>query len=101
MWRFGVLQKGSVRPCDNAKGSLHNACTHLKEHIVCETADWPVRMAAYLVRALGTSHDWGVLLGTEDIEKASIQEIGLFFPSTFKPCGATPRINKKVSGFVS
>jgi len=70
MWRFGVLQKGSVRPCDNAKGSLHNACTHLKEHIVCETADWPVRMAAYLVRALGTSHDWGVLLGTEDIEKA-------------------------------
>ena len=70
MWRFSVLQKGSVHPCDNAKGSLHNACTYLKEHIVCETADWPVRMASYLVRALGTSPDEGVLLGTEDIEKA-------------------------------
>ena len=33
MPRFGVLQKGSLRPCDNARHSLHNACTSLHETV--------------------------------------------------------------------
>eukprot|EP00965_Chrysotila_dentata_P116115 3838485-Pleurochrysis_carterae.AAC.1 len=44
--RFGVHQNGKIRPCDNAKASLHNASTSMHERLSSETADFPIRAAA-------------------------------------------------------
>eukprot|EP00965_Chrysotila_dentata_P031022 1032921-Pleurochrysis_carterae.AAC.1 len=46
MRRFGVQQNGKIRPCDNAKASLHNASTCMHERLSSETEDFPIRAAA-------------------------------------------------------
>ena len=69
MQRFGVRQKGSLRPCDNARHSLHNACTALHETVTHESADFPSRSAVLFYRLLGEG-PWSMLLGTEDIASA-------------------------------
>ena len=71
MRRFAVHQAGGIRPCDNARASLHNACTGMHERLRCETADWPLRAAAVFAELLGM-HDasWSMWLGTEDMEAA-------------------------------
>ena len=69
MQRFSVLQKGSLRPCDNARHSLHNACTSLHETVTHETADFPARAAAVFYELLGEG-DWSMFLGTEDVASA-------------------------------
>ena len=45
MRRFGVLQKGKVRCCDNARTSEHNDCVHRHEKVAGESADFPARVA--------------------------------------------------------
>ena len=45
MQRFGVLQKGKVRPCDNARQSLSNEGTTTREKLRCDRADFPARVA--------------------------------------------------------
>jgi len=75
MLRFAVEQTKpdgtcKVRPCDDAASSLHNEATSLGETIACETADFPARVAALFVEALGLDGDWSMLGGTEDVEGA-------------------------------
>jgi len=53
MRRFAVEQKGKIRPCDNAKTSLHNKCCTTFEKVACETADFPARAAGAFADALG------------------------------------------------
>ena len=53
MRRFGILQHGKIRACDNARTSLHNACTERFERMVTETADFPARAAAAFREVLG------------------------------------------------
>ena len=70
MLRFGVLQGGKIRPCDNARTSLHNLATTLFETVSLESADFPARMAALFVELLGDTSHFSVLIGTEDIASA-------------------------------
>ena len=53
MRRFAVEQRGKVRPCDNAKTSLHNACCTTFEKVACETADFPARVAGAFADEFG------------------------------------------------
>ena len=53
MRRFGILQHGKLRACDNARTSLHNEATTRLERMVNETADFPARAAAAFHEALG------------------------------------------------
>ena len=50
MLRFGVLQNGKVRACDNARASLHNDGTSTFESLVCEGADFPARACMLYAR---------------------------------------------------
>lgn len=68
--RFGVWQKGKLRPCDNCRDSLHNAATTLFERLVTDTADFPARAAALFSELVGDAASFSMLLGTEDIEAA-------------------------------
>ena len=68
--RFGVWQKGKLRPCDNCRDSLHNAATSLFERLVTDTADFPARAAALFAELVGEAASFSMLLGTEDIEAA-------------------------------
>ena len=68
MRRFGVHQKGKVRPCDNAKTSLHNACTSRHEKLVCETADFPARVAMAFADEFGEPVP--MHSGTDDMQDA-------------------------------
>ena len=68
--RFGVLQKGKTRPCENAAESGHNAASAFAERISCETADLPVRIAAAFAAVLGESGSFGMALGTDDLAAA-------------------------------
>jgi hypothetical protein len=45
MRRFGVLQKGKVRGCDNARTSLHNAATTTFEKLGCDSPDFSAKVA--------------------------------------------------------
>ena len=51
MARFGILQNGKVRACDNAKASYHNRGTGRGEKMACETADFPARTSACFRRS--------------------------------------------------
>ena len=68
MRRFGVHQKGKVRPCDNARTSLHNACTARHEKLVCETADFPARVAMAFADEFGEPVP--IHSGTDDMQDA-------------------------------
>ena len=45
MLRFGVWQKGKLRPCDDARSSGTNDGTSTCEKMACERADFPARVA--------------------------------------------------------
>lgn len=69
MVRFAVKQKGKIRPCDNARVSLHNLATTLFERLSLESADFPARAASLYAELLGDTV-FAFLLGTEDISAA-------------------------------
>ena len=72
--RFAVVQGASVRACENAAESAHNAASSLSERLTCETADLPVRIAAAFAALLDEGAEGGVgfgmRLGTDDLEAA-------------------------------
>eukprot|EP00965_Chrysotila_dentata_P036582 1217668-Pleurochrysis_carterae.AAC.2 len=71
MRRFGVHQKGKIRPCDNfAKASLHNASTSTHERLSSGTADFPIRAAALFSSLADDSDRMSFGIGTEDLEAA-------------------------------
>lgn len=73
MERFGVQQGQKLRPCDNARASLHNACTTLHERLTCTAADFPARATDLFCSFRspdGPDGGWSMLLGTEDIQAA-------------------------------
>ena len=70
MVRFAVEQKGKIRPCDNARSSLHNLATTLRERLALESADFPARVAALYAELMGDSVTFAFHLGTEDVASA-------------------------------
>lgn len=67
--RFGVLQKGKLRPCENCRRALHNLATTLAERLVNESADYPARVASLYAEILGGAM-FSMLIGTEDVASA-------------------------------
>jgi hypothetical protein len=65
MERFGILQHGRLRGCDNAKTSRHNASTRLREKMLMSTAEFPARAAGEFRRVSGRPRP--MRGGTEDI----------------------------------
>ena len=72
MVRFGVWQRGKLRGCDNAKGSLHNEGTTRHEQLVCDSADFPTRVARALADACAALGIEPPLMkgGTDDLAAA-------------------------------
>lgn len=68
--RFPVYQRDDVRPCDDGAESGHNVATSVREKLRCITADWPARVAAAFVDAMGDDADWDMTLATDDLFKA-------------------------------
>ena len=68
MARFSVWQKGKLRACDDARRSLHNNITCTTESLVCDRADFPIRMARIFASKI--SSPFSMLLGTEDLASA-------------------------------
>lgn len=66
--RFGVWQKGKLRPCDDARRNFANDITRTAESLTCDGADFPLRMARAFTERL--AHIPQMLLGTEDLEAA-------------------------------
>jgi hypothetical protein len=70
MGRFPVVQKGSLRPCDDAKKSLTNALMHLLETIApSATNDWMLRVVR-LFASINESEARELLFGTNDVAAA-------------------------------
>lgn len=68
--RFPVQQKGSIRPCDDAKRGLHNALMHLMETIQpTATADWAIRVVRFFA-SLNEDEARNLLFGTNDVADA-------------------------------
>ena len=65
MERFCIVQHDKLRPCDNAKTTLHNASTALTEHMVMSAADFPARAAAAVRAARGEPTP--MRAGTDDV----------------------------------
>lgn len=69
--RFPVDQDGKCRPCEDCAESGLNAMTGLQEKITCVLADFPARVAARFVEALGwEGEEWTMLLATDDLASA-------------------------------
>ena len=68
--RFAVPQKGKLRPCENCRAALHNSATGLFERLVCDSADFPARVASLYAELLGSEFVFGMMTGTEDIAAA-------------------------------
>ena len=51
--RFGVLQKGVIRPCDDCKESWINLCSTMRESISPDAADFPAHIASLFYSVLG------------------------------------------------
>ena len=66
--RFGVEQKGSIRPCDNNRESCLNDTVDATEAISPDTADMPSVIADLFYRLLGTATD--LRGGCDDWKKA-------------------------------
>ena len=66
--RFGVLQKGVIRPCDDCKDSWINDCSTVRDSISPDAADFPAHVASLFYSILGSStHLRG---GCDDWKKA-------------------------------
>ena len=72
MLRFGVLQANKLRPCDNARASMHNAGTSTFEKLVCDTPDFSARvcMAFYQQAQRLRVPAWRMAGGTDDLADA-------------------------------
>jgi hypothetical protein len=68
--RFGVIQNGEVRPCDDASLSGFNDATRLAESLRCIAADWPARVTAAFAELLPFDGSWFPQLATDDVAKA-------------------------------
>lgn len=69
--RFGVVQKGSMRACDDAAENLVNDSSVSRDKMRCEKADFPARQADRFARHIGRGkRGWSLLHGTEDLESA-------------------------------
>ena len=68
--RFGVIQNGECRPCDDCKDSGLNQATTLYESLRCISADWPARVAAAFAKLLPDDGSWSLSLATDDVAKA-------------------------------
>ena len=66
--RFGVLQKGSVRPCDDCKDSSINDCVSVHESVVSDGAEFPATIADLFFSILGSSTE--LAGGCDDWKKA-------------------------------
>ena len=66
--RFGVLQNGEVRPCDDCKESSLNASATTHESISCDGADFPAAVCDMYYSLLGSSAEMAG--GTDDWKKA-------------------------------
>ena len=53
MRRFGVWQNEKLRACDDAKESLHNAASTVKDRLRCQSADFPARVADMFAERIG------------------------------------------------
>ena len=76
MRRFGVLQNGKVRGCDNARSSQTNASTTTYEKLGCDGPDFSAKVARAFAAEFGR---YGMsvpamLGGTDDLAKHSIVE---------------------------
>ena len=66
--RFGVPQKGEVRPCDDCKESWLNDSVTSHESISCDGADFPATLADMYYSLLGAGAE--LAGGTDDWKKA-------------------------------
>ena len=89
MLRFGVLQKGKLRPCDDAKRSLINALSHMFETLVIRVqADFGLRVAREFAQQLDV-YRIGIEMGTDDVQDA-YKVIPTSQPFFSVPCLADP-----------
>ena len=77
--RFGVLQKGEIRPCDNCRDSYVNDCSTTRESISSDGADFPAQLAAMYYSLLGPAAE--IRGGCDDWKKA-YRQIPVDDPST-------------------
>jgi hypothetical protein len=75
-WRgmrcFPIYQKDKCRPCDDCAESGHNAATVVSEKLACDTADFPLVVAALFAECTPEGSPWPRLQGgTDDVEKGS------------------------------
>ena len=71
MRRFAVVQNGSVRACDDAAESLHNAGTSQTDKLRTAQADFPARVARLFHAAVPRdAARWSLVHGTMDLESA-------------------------------
>jgi hypothetical protein len=69
--RFGVIQKESLRACDDAAENLVNDSSISRDKMRCEKADFPARQSDRFARYMGRgTRGWSLLHGTEDLESA-------------------------------
>ena len=66
--RFGVLQKGVIRPCDDCKDSWINDCSTVRDSISPDAADFPPHLASLFYSILG--HSTHLRGGCDDWKKA-------------------------------
>jgi len=71
--RFGVEQKGVVRPCDDNRESRLNDTVDAAEAISPDTADMPATVSSLFYELLGSE---AVLMGGCDDWKKSLQPTG-------------------------
>ena len=66
--RFGVLQKGAIRPCDDCKDSGINECCSTHESVASDGAEFPAFLADLFYSLLGS--DTELAGGCDDWKKA-------------------------------
>lgn len=69
--RFGIMQNGAIRVCDNEKESLANAASTERDKLRTQSPDWSSRAAARFARHIGEAvRSWSLEHGTDDIDAA-------------------------------
>ena len=76
--RFGVKQKGVIRPCDDCRRSWVNGCSTVRESISPDAADFPAHVASLFYSILGGSTS---LRGGCDDWKKAYRQIPVDDPS--------------------
>ena len=69
--RFGVIQNGEIRVCDNEKENLENAASTERDKLRTQSPDWSSRAAARFAWHIGEAvRGWSLEHGTDDIDAA-------------------------------